>query len=138
ESLALAEATRARYAMGQALLTLGDCEWRRGRTAAAARAWARSLLAWSEIGDRRGVASALERLAWSLSAARQFESAAWLFGATDSQQRSLGIQLRFDEQADHEELLDATRTWLGDAFLAQWSNGAASTLEDAVARALDL
>jgi tetratricopeptide (TPR) repeat protein len=138
ESLALAENTGARYAMSQALMIYGDVYWRRGDSAASLRTWRRALAARSEIADPRGIAAVLERLAWSRVAARDFESAAWLFGATESQQRALGITLRIDEEIDHADMLDITRDALGDGFALPFAAGRAATLEQAAAMGLDI
>ena len=138
ESLNLAEVPQARYALGHALLTLGDLHWRRGQVEQALPLWRRALVVRSEIADRRGIADALERLAWGLATARQFECAAWLFGATNAQHALLGVDLRHDEEPDHAELVASARAHLGDAFAAAWSAGQASPVDEAVALALEL
>jgi predicted ATPase/transcriptional regulator with XRE-family HTH domain len=138
ESLALAEAAQARYAMGHALMTLGDLNWRQGETMRAVGLWQRALVARSQIADRRGIAGSLERVAWALTASHQFESAAWLFGAADAQHRLLGIELRHDEEVDHADLVGVTRQHLGVAFATSWSAGQASTVDEAVGLALEI
>jgi non-specific serine/threonine protein kinase len=138
ESLALAEAAEARYAIGHASMALGDLYWRSGRVDRAVPHWRRALTVRSDIADRRGITDALERLAWRLATAQQFESAAWLFGAIDAQVRLLGIELRHDEAFDHTDLLDDARQHLGDGFARAWGDGEASTVEEAVTLALEV
>ena len=136
ESLALAEA-EARYAIGHALMTLGDLNWQRGDAERAVALWQRALVVRSQIADRRGIADALERLGWGLAASDQAESAAWLLGAADAQHAFLGIALRHDEQVDHAEQVSAARERLGEAFDTAWSAGQASTVNEAVVAALE-
>jgi hypothetical protein len=99
--------------------------------------WRQALIVRSELGERRGIAGCLERVALVLAANEAFEAAAWAFGAADAQHRVLGIRLRHDEEADHARLLGATRRRLGNAFLNSWSAGQSATIDEAVARALE-
>jgi hypothetical protein len=136
ESLAVAEASRSRTALGYALITSGDAAWRHGSVERALGMWRRALVMRWELADRRGVADSIERLAWGLAATQQFSAAAWLFGAGDAQRSTLAIELRNDEQPDHVQLETATRQHLGDAFASAWSAGHGATAEEAVRRAL--
>jgi hypothetical protein len=135
-ALRLAEAVQARYAIGYALMTLGDLAWRQGVPERALPHWRRALEVRSELADRRGVAGSLERLAWWLAASADFRHAAWVFGAAGGQHSLLGIELRLDEEVDHTHLVAQTRASLGRAFAALWTEGQAAPLETAVARAL--
>jgi hypothetical protein len=87
---------------------------------------------------RRATSGSLERLAWGLVANTQFEPAAWLFGASETQHALLGIELRHDEQVDHAHLVTVSRDHLGDAFAIAWSAGQSSTVDEAVALALEI
>jgi len=138
ESRALAEGAQMRYALGHALMTLGDLDWRRGQVEQAVPLWHRALVVRSQLADRRGIAGSIERLAWGLAARHQFESAAWLFGATHAQYALLCTELRNDEQIDHAELITETREQLGDAFAGTWSAGQSSTADEAVFLALEI
>jgi predicted ATPase/DNA-binding XRE family transcriptional regulator len=138
ESLRLAQESESRYAMGHALITQGDLVWRQGDVAHAIPLWRHALVVRSGLADRRGIAGSLERLAWGLASLRQFERAAWLFGASEAQHHVLGIGLRHDEQTDHARLVRVTREHLGEAFLPAWSAGRAATLQAALTRALQV
>jgi hypothetical protein len=92
ESLALAEAAQARYAMGHALMTLGDLHWRRGDVERAMLFWRRA--------RRPGTARRSTRhrrqpraVGVGLVAGGQCESAAWLFGASAARHRLMGMDL---------------------------------------------
>jgi non-specific serine/threonine protein kinase len=124
--------------MGHALLTLGDLHWLRGEADRAIPFWHRALIVGSQLADPRGIAGPIERLAWGMTRRGQFESAAWLFGAADAQYRMLGVALRHDEELDHDDLMCQTRQNLGRAFDKAWSDGQASTVEEAVDLALQL
>jgi hypothetical protein len=136
EGLRVAEAAQSRLPMGHALLALGDIAWRQGDVAQAIPYWRRSLEVRSEAGDRRGIAGSIERLAWGLAATRQFEHAAWLFGASEGQHQALGIEPRNDEAGDHERLIAKTRHYLGPFSNTPWAVGRAASIEEAIARAL--
>ncbi len=138
ESLTLAESAQARYAAGHALMTLGDLRWRRMEFDQALPFWHRALAVRSDIADRRGIASALERVAWSLSRCDQFAAAAWMFGAAEAQHRLLGVDLRHVELNDQLDRIAATRLALGDAFASAWSAGQDATLDEAVSQALEI
>jgi len=138
ESLRLAQTAQSRYAIGHALVTRGDLLWRQGDVAHAIPLWRRALVVRSELADRRGIAGSLERLAWGLSARKQYEPAAWLFGASEAQHKALGIALRHDEQADHAHLVALTRQHLGEAYAPAWQAGRSATLEAAVSRRLQV
>ncbi len=137
EGLALAEAVQSRAAIGHAMMTLGDVAWRQGGTQRAIPLWRRALVVRAELADRRGIAGAIERLAWALVATDQLEQAAWLFGASDAQHARLGIGLRCDEADDHAELVAQLRQHLGPAFATSWSAGEVSTVDEAVVRGLE-
>lgn len=134
EGLQMAETVQSRYAIGHALLTRGDLVWQQGDVAQAVSLWRGALSVRSELNDRRGLAGALERLAWGMVASEHYDVAAWLFGASEAQHRALGIDLRHDERKDHAELIGRARKHLGDAFGESFSAGRAATLDDSVAR----
>ena len=138
ESLRVAQRAQSRYTAGHALLTLGDFAWRQGDADRARSLWRQALVVRSELGERRGIAGCLERIARALAAMEDFELAAWAFGAADTQHRALGVRLRHDEEADHARLLGNTRRHLGDTFLAAWAEGQAASVDEAVARALEM
>ncbi len=135
EGLRVAQAVESRYAIGHALVTRGDLAWRQGDVAAAMPLWKQALEVRCQLAERRGLAGCLERLALTQAVNRQFESAAWLFGAADAQHAALGVGLRHDEEIDHAQLLGLTRDHLGEAFATAWAAGQAASLDEAVSRA---
>jgi predicted ATPase/transcriptional regulator with XRE-family HTH domain len=137
ESLGLAIAVESRFATGHALLTLGDLIWQQGDTEQAIPLWRRALMVRWELADRRGIAGCLERLAFGLAASDEFGSAAWLFGAAEVQRNIMGLTLLNDVETDHEHLIALTRQNLGAAFGTAWSDGQASTVDEAVVSALE-
>ena len=118
-------------------MTRGDHALWQGEVERAVPLWQRALVVRSQLGDRRGVAGSLERLAWGLAASDLFELAAWLFGAAEAQHKLLGIVLRNDEKLDHEHLVVMTRQQLGQAFARVFSAGNASGVDEAVIRAVE-
>jgi hypothetical protein len=82
--------------------------------------------------------ASIERLAWGLAATGDFGSAVRLCGTAHAQRRMLGITLRHELSVDHEELEAEARQQLGSAFDAVWLAGEGSSIEEAVAVALDL
>src|SRR5207248_1972072 len=135
ESLALAEGAQAHYAMGHALLALGDVDWRLGEVPRAQACWKRALEIQAQLTDTRAMVASIERLAWGLVTTGRFESAVWLFGATHAQRRMLGITLRHELSVDHDELLAEARQELERDFEGVWLGGARSSVEEAVALA---
>jgi non-specific serine/threonine protein kinase len=138
ESLALAEDAQAQYAMGHALLALGDVDWRLGEVQGAVAAWSRALEIQAQLADIRAMVASVERLAWGLAAAGHFASAVRLCGTAHAQRRMLGITLRHELSVDHDELEAEARQQLGALFDSTWADGEGSSIEDAVALALDL
>jgi hypothetical protein len=118
-------------------MTLGDLAWQQADFEQAVTLWRRALVVRSELADRRGIAGTLERLALGLAASDQFETAACLFGAAQAQHDALGIELCHDAETDYVHLVGLTRQHLGDAFGGVWAAGRASTVDEAVSRALD-
>jgi non-specific serine/threonine protein kinase len=139
ESLALAEGAQALYAMGHALLALGDVGWRLGEVQGAMADWSRALEIQAQLVDVRGMVASIERLAWGVAATGDFESAVRLCGTAHAQRRMLGITLRHELSVDHDELETDARQQLGSsAFDAAWLAGERSSIDEAVAVALDL
>ena len=138
QSLSLAESGSARYAMAQALLSLGDLHWARGHPSEAVGFWRRTLLVSSELGDPKGMAVSVECMARGFAARCDFARAVWLFGAADSAHRMLGIDVRSSPELDVEDLLGQSRAALGDAFADTWEAGQSATLDEAAELALEV
>jgi predicted ATPase len=106
---------------------------------AAARALLEEGLALhQELGEKRGIAFALEAVAGLASAQGQPERAAQLLGAAARLRAAIGAPLPPPERADYERTVAAARAHLEPAaFRAAWAEGEALPLEQAVASALD-
>jgi non-specific serine/threonine protein kinase len=138
EALQNAREVGSRYASAHALVTLGDLAWRQDRTDRAMTCWRRALQLRAQLADRRGIASCLERLAWSLTARDQLAFAACVFGAAEAQHKQLGIDLRHDERVDHvRQLSQVERRLSSEAFVAGWSAGLVCSVDEAVSRVLE-
>src|SRR5262249_6941583 len=138
ESLAIAEAARARYAMGTAYLALGDVDWRRGAVDRAVELWTRALEVQALMEDQPNILATIERLAWGPVASGQLESVISLFGAAHAQRRLLGITLRHELLVDHDERLAAVRDEFEGDFEGAWQRGEALSVREAAALALHL
>ncbi len=95
-----------------------------------------ALRAFHDAGDPAGVADVLESLAAVVCDLQSEEQAVRLLGAADAARTALGC-VRFPvRQPDYQEQLGVVREALGEeAFSAAWSEGAALSLDDAVAYA---
>ena len=88
------------------------------------------------MGDRFGVAGALEGIAGVARDRDEPEVAARLFAAAATLREEIGGVREGADQAEYDRDLAATRAALGDdAFDAAWAAGAALTLDEAIAEA---
>jgi class 3 adenylate cyclase len=91
-----------------------------------------------QLADGRGVAVFLEGLAREAGVWGQAERAARLFGAAASLREALGTPRPPSEREDYEAHVTETGAQLGpQAFAEAWIEGAAMTLEQALAYALE-
>jgi non-specific serine/threonine protein kinase len=134
ESLGLARSAESRHATGQALSALGELAWQQADPEHAADLWRQALRLRVELGDRRGLATSLEYLAWAAASAGRPRRAAWLAGAAEAQRGTIGLELRHDEQAVHAELLTTPAN--AASFAAVWADGQMATAGEAVHGAL--
>jgi hypothetical protein len=94
-------------------------------------------LGW-EIGARDRLAEILESLAAVAAAEGRPHDAVRLGAAAAAQREELGLPLSLDQQASHEQLVQAARAALGEAaFAAGWAEGEAQPVGDVVAAVLD-
>jgi predicted ATPase/DNA-binding SARP family transcriptional activator len=97
-----------------------------------------SLRLWRELGERSGLAVALETLARVEQAQFRYERAAGLCGAAAALRSEANIQRTAEEQATHEARRGEIKQALGEeAFAAAWEAGCAMTWEEAIAYALE-
>ena len=117
--------------LGSDACALSDCE-------AARRYYAESLGIRSDIGDKDGLAACLQGFARAAVLQHQPHLALRLFAATAALRQQIGVSLMAGEQADFDQRVAELRAQFDSAaFEAEWSIGAAMTLEEAIACALN-
>ena len=125
-----------RWGMGFSLVGLGYAARDRGDDARAVALFAEGLALFTELGDRRIIALALDGVAGLAIAWGQPERAARLFGAAAALREASGLPVEPAFRAAHGRDVAAARAALGeDAFAAGWATGAALPLPVAVAEA---
>ncbi len=125
-----------RWGMGVSLVRLGYAARDRGDDARALALFAEGLALFTELGDRRIIALALDGVAGLAVAWGQPEHAARLFGAAAALREANGLPVDPASRAAHGRDVAAARALLGeDAFAAGWATGAAFPLPVAVAEA---
>ena len=119
---------------------LGSLGWVRLAQAAYAQArelFTDSLRRYDQIGEKRNIAFILEYLACLASAQRQAERAARLFGAATALRQTAGVLLPPVVEVQYAPFLAMVRTALGtDGVVVIWAEGAALSIEQAIAYAL--
>jgi hypothetical protein len=116
---------------------LGSVAQSQGESGRAAALLGEALRLGQEIGAGDRVAEALEGLAAVAAADGRSEAAARVGGAAGALRAKLGIPLTLDQQASHDVMVRLARATLGDdAFAAAWAVGAAQTVEEIIAAAL--
>lgn len=121
-----------------ALINLGRATLLQGETRRAEGFFGASLTIKTALADKEGIAWNLEGLAGVAGGQGQMDRAARLFGAADCLRREISIPLAAPDAPLHQRLLDQARS-AGDAarWQACWDEGAAWTLEQAIAYAQD-
>ena len=137
EALALFRALGDRHGIVTSLTNLGSVALARGDHARAAALLEEGLLLARDIGARDELTGVLECLAWVAAARGQPHRAAQIGGAAEVLLHALGVPLIPEQQAGHDQAVQAMRAALGDeALAAAWASGQALSLEEAVALAL--
>ena len=136
ESLRLAQQIEDRSTEARALGSLGLVELDRGRLDRAADLLGRSLQAVRTLGDPDGTASALEALAAVHAARGDDERAARLRGAADALRTTIGAPVPAELRQRYASLSETLARRLDDRCEILLREGAALSLEDAVATAL--
>ncbi len=96
--------------------------------------FADSLAAFSDLGDRRGVAESLEGLARVAGVQGQPEPAARLFGLAEALREAIGAPLLPHDRSRYAATLATAREQLTeDAWKRAWASGRAASVEEAVA-----
>jgi hypothetical protein len=116
------------------LTELGFLAEQRGQAAEARQLHLRALKASRTLGERRGVALALEGLAGAIGLSGDYETSARLLGASGSARRAACMPSAPSEQAETDRIAAAARAALGEAaFATAYQHGSAQTPEDATA-----
>ncbi len=111
--------------------------WRRGDRPHAEEFARECLRTNRELDDRLDLACSLEALAW-VAAADDPERAARLLGVAQASLEAIGAPIYPFMQSDHERCVAATRAVLGEkAFTTAFQAGAALTIEEAIAEAMN-
>jgi DNA-binding CsgD family transcriptional regulator len=125
-----------RWGIGVSLVRLGYVVRDRGDSARALALFAEGLSLFTELGDRRIIAMALDGVAGLAVAWGQPEHAARLLGEAAALREASGLPVDPSCRAAHGRDVTAARTALGeDAFVAGWATGAAFPLPVAIAEA---
>jgi hypothetical protein len=144
EALVLAREIAARHTLANTLAYLTDLRLEQGDPRGAADNAAEALAAYCDVGDRRGIASALEAIGSVVIArCRQADAprredvagAVRLLAAGEALRTSIGgVAIPADRPA-REQRLAAALTLLGEhAYDAAWAEGQAMSLDDALAQ----
>jgi hypothetical protein len=89
------------------------------------------------LGDQRGIATCIERLAQLAAATGRTERAAWLWGAAEARREAIGLGLRHDESADRARLMAVAVNAISETDFTQARlQGRDATIHGAVELAL--
>jgi len=125
ESLALGRSIGDRAIVALACHSLGRVLLAYGDTVRAAPYFRESLELNESLGDMESLAATLEEVARVLSDTGDQLGAATLLGATSAVRTDLNVPLPLDFRTDHEQLVKAVQTGLGDEqYAAAWQTGA--------------
>jgi len=139
EALEIARELGARLLTARSLRGLARAAAHVGTHREAGEYYREALALSAEMGGKLLIADCLDGLAALASQQGQAERAATLFGTADALRRSIGAPTDSDDLASDAEQRKAAHDALGeDAFRAAWEAGAALSLEDAVAEALEV
>lgn len=125
---------------------LADAEWRLGNYDAAMKLYREVIPEWILIGNPGGIARCLECVAFMLLHQAQkgttresrLQRAARLFGAAEKQRETIHATMLPPEQSEYDEHLARLRERMDDVGLkAEWAQGRALTMEQAIQFALD-
>jgi non-specific serine/threonine protein kinase len=126
-----------RWGMGFSLVGLGYAARDRGDEARAAELFTEVLTLFSDLGDRRLIAMALDGIAGLATAWGHAEQAVRLFGAAAALREASGLALDPAIRAAYGRDVTTVRAALGeDAFLSGWAAGASLPLHVVSAEAM--
>jgi len=139
ESLIIFRELGHKWDIASSLADLGNLARDQSDYASARVLYEESMVIFGELGDRRGIARLLESFAGLVAAQRRPKRALRLSGAAASLRKALGAPLSSLERANLEHSLALARQTLGqEASEAECAQGAAMTLEQAIAYAFEI
>lgn len=137
ESLTLMRQRANLVRLAPALWRLGHLCWLQDAYAPALAAFQESLALRQQLESRRGIAYAIDGIAWVAAMTSQTATAARLFGATQELFTGMATHFHPMEQPAHDAAQHVAWQTLGDDRFAQaQTEGASLTLEEAVDLAL--
>jgi predicted ATPase/DNA-binding CsgD family transcriptional regulator len=137
EGHALTRAQGDPWSIAFALSILGNLVLQRGDADRAGTLQRESLVLRHAIEDSVGIGRCLDGLGWVASAQGQPVRAARLFGAAEALRERVGAAPHLPWRAEHERrVTDAWMSLAEDAFAAEWCEGRALSLDEAIAYAL--
>lgn len=137
-SLEVFERVGDRFGVADALHDLGRVALLEHDLPRAAAQIERSLTLHRELANREGLVESFEALAQVAARANRADLAARLLGSVAGHRAALGTIPPARARADREREAAALRAVLGaDVFAQRWAAGEATTLDEAVAAALD-
>lgn len=90
---------------------------------------------YDALGDRSGIAETLEGFALVAAGTEDFERSATLLGAADELRHRIGHPVPQMDMEPYHQLRDRVRNHLGEAFDANWQQGAAMPLDEVISLA---
>jgi predicted ATPase/DNA-binding CsgD family transcriptional regulator len=137
QSLALNRESEHKWGIGTVLGSLGWVALRQRNFKRARELLGESLSIRMETGDQGGMTWCLEKLAQAAHRQGRPETAAKIFGAAAALRALLGSAIDLADRAEYERILAELRSALGDsAFTANWAQGEALSLTEAIDEAL--
>jgi predicted ATPase/transcriptional regulator with XRE-family HTH domain len=116
---------------------LGESALAQGNAKLAEQNFDQALTMFNDMEDGNGVAWCVAGIAGVAALNKKLERAAWLWGAEDNLQKSLGGRGSSAARLTHERLKSSVRDRLGEEkFNARWAEGQVASWEQAVAEAL--
>ncbi len=123
--------------IGNSLRNLGIAAFYQGDYGHARALFAESLTLYQDLGDKAGIAAALERLAAVAGVEGYAARAACLFGTAEALRAAIAIPLPPVDRREQAQAVTTARAQLDAAtWAAAWAEGQAMTTEEAVQYAL--
>ncbi len=137
ETVALAREGRYRPDLARSLVALGRAKRTLGELSPASELPREGLEVFRALGDRPGIASALEELGAVSAVQGDGVQAAVLFGTAHALREGMGAPLPPVDRAAHDSVVAACRAQLGEtAFAEAWAHGAARPFQEVVEQVL--